>query len=333
MADDGVSPTLTELYRTAAKFGGPGTAVGALGARAAGIGGATPKFQIPPPLAHTESRFMPKVPARGIHAGKTRSGKTYNVLSMILSPYNPWDLVIWVAPKDSLKQKQLTDAQEKFGPKRFVLMPGNTKTGLTPAQEEELQDITRRANAAELQTLAILDDVYTAKSDTMVDLFTAGRHRNVSVFLLTQRIFSGNKQATTQRLNSEYIWLYDLGGVGQAETLFRQLDLTTWREATNAYKECMMRTTPGKYLLVDREAASSPDPEQRLLAYRDSSLERCFPLLAPPMRVESDSDDDVKSPPRETGTPGTSAAAAAAAVEVPPVMALQPGRTFRRGPV
>jgi hypothetical protein len=225
------------------------------------------------------SKFMPFVPARMQFLGKTRSGKTFTLLSWIQNPNSGWDLTVWVAPKASLKQKQIRAVAKKMGD-RFIRMEGHTRVGISPEKEAELKAVLTAAHKKGLQTLVVFDDVPFAKCHFLQNLFVAGRHQNVSACILSQRIFTGSNQERTQRLNSEYFVCFDLGSVGQIEQLAMQLDRATFREVTEAYRRCMRRSTPGKYLMIDREAMSSPDLDMRMLTYRDSALDRVFPGLA-----------------------------------------------------
>lgn len=265
------------------------------------------------PFAHKPSRFVPKVPARICLYGKTRSGKTYFLAQMIMSPENPWDVVIWCAPEGSLRQplikkmrKHLNGDREKKGanrgsavmaaarrgragppkPKRFYTIEGDVRVGLNAENGELLQSLIDGADAKGLQTLVVFDDLMTSKSAVMTNLFISGRHRNVSVATLAQRVFTGDNAERTRRLNAEYHCVFDLGSVGQAEQLAMQLDRSTAKDVVEAYRQVMRRRTPGKYLMIDREAASDPDASQRLLAFRDSSLDRVFSHLA-------DTEDDL----------------------------------------
>ena len=257
----------------------------------------------PKPLRRVQSRLVPRVPARMCLYGKTRSGKTYFLIKLLESPENPWDVVVWCAPKASLHQRQIknlanmlngtadTPDGSRLGPlsrgagaagtvRRFYTLEGDTRVGLTPANAAVLDALTSAAHKNKLQVLVVFDDLMSSKCHQMTDLFTAGRHKGVSVATLQQRVFTGDNAERTRRLNAEYHVIFDLGSVGQMEQLAMQLDRSSSPDVVDAYRQVMRRRTPGKYLLIDREAASSPDRTQRLLSYRDSALDRVFAGLA-----------------------------------------------------
>lgn len=226
-----------------------------------------------------ESPFMPKPPLRIMEYGSTGTGKTHWLLNTILlSPDNPFDFVIWIAPEFSLQQKSLQDAKKKLK-KRMYLLPGSTTLGLEGDGVDKLEQLIRGAHKRKLQTLVVFDDVMSSKSQLMTDLFTSGRHRGVSVAVLAQRIFTGAMGDRTRRLNTEWNVLFWMGGTGEVANLARSLDSENWREVTAAYKEAVMGKPLGSYLLIDNLSARSPDRLTRMLRYRESSLTKVFPEL------------------------------------------------------
>ena len=74
--------------------------------------------------------------------------------------------------------------------------------------------------------------------ESVANIFTRGsHHRNVSVILLVQNLFHKNKHVRTISLNSHYLVLYkNPRDASQIANLFRQMYLTRWRFAVEAYK-------------------------------------------------------------------------------------------------
>jgi hypothetical protein len=236
--------------------------------------------ETPSKRKYKKSVFFPEPPLRMLFLGGTGTGKTYTLLHTLLySQHNPWDRVLWVAPKFSLEQPSLEEAQKKLG-KRLLRIEGDTALGIVGEHAEKLEQAVEKGHKKKLAQLVVFDDLMSSKSPLLTDLFTSGRHRGVSVAVLNQRIFTGTAGDRTRRLNADMFFLFNLGGTGEVANLARQLDSETWREVTRAYKAAVIGKPLGSYLLIDQIAKRNTDPKLRALAYRDSSLRKVFPGLA-----------------------------------------------------
>lgn len=224
--------------------------------------------------------IFPMPPMRMMLYGGTGTGKTHFLLNTILySKHSPWDRVLWVAPKFSLEQPSLEEAQKKLKD-RLIRIEGDTQLGIVAPHDAKLEAAVEQGHIDDLAQLVVFDDLMSSKSRLLTDLFTSGRHRGVSVAVLNQRIFTGTAGDRTRRLNADWFVLFHLGGTGEVGTLAQQLDRETWKEVTAAYKQAVEGKPLGSYLLIDKLAARSTDPKIRSLQYRDSSLTRVFPDLS-----------------------------------------------------
>lgn len=75
--------------------------------------------------------------------------------------------------------------------------------------EEFIGKVTR--NPENLNILYIIDDLFlnAYKSDVVLNLFTSGRHRNVTVFLATQCAFPNSKQSVAILTNVNFILYFN----------------------------------------------------------------------------------------------------------------------------
>lgn len=110
--------------------------------------------------------------------------------------------------------------------------------------------------------LVILDDLMHETNDSVAKLFTKiSHHRNVSVILITQNIFSRNKNARDIALNSHYLAIFkNPRDKAQVHCLGRQLYPESSKFFSDSYSDATSK--PHGYLFVDFKQ-STPD-EQRL---------------------------------------------------------------------
>ena len=111
-------------------------------------------------------------------------------------------------------------------------------------------------------SLIVLDDIVcdAAALKICASLFIRGSHHmNVSVFFLTQNLFSSSNHYRTISLNStQFVLFKTVRGLHQIETLGRQIYKQNVKEFMNAYKDSTI--DPYSYLLVDLH----PTQEHRL---------------------------------------------------------------------
>lgn len=91
-------------------------------------------------------------------------------------------------------------------------------------------------------TLIVLDDMMheTGRDKTILDVFTKGRHKNISVMLLTQNLFHQSQYARDISLNATYICLFkNPRDPSQFNHLCRQIYPTDPRALLEVYKQIM----------------------------------------------------------------------------------------------
>ena len=151
-------------------------------------------------------------PFRAISAGRSGSGKTYWILKhIVLDTHSPFDKVVWMAPEFS--QSKLQEAKKVMKDK-LILIDG--------LDTEKLKDIIDNKPTNE-QMLIVLDDLISKVDNPVInDLFTAGRHKNISTIEILQRIYAGKNR--THRLNSNVFILHDFPDKSEVKMILKQLD-------------------------------------------------------------------------------------------------------------
>ncbi len=212
--------------------------------------------------------FQLQHPFRAISAGKSGSGKTFWILkNILLDKHMPFDKVIWVAPKFSIEQSKLQDVKKKLKNK-LILVEGLDK--------ELLQKMIDAKPKAE-QWLIVLDDLITKTDDPFIsDLFTAGRHKNISTIEILQRIYAG-KSGRTHRLNSDYFILSDFPDKSEIRMLFRQIDPKHVEKLMDCYEKSISRNEGHGVFVVDQKYKDEQSGGN-LLKYRDNDLDRGWVL-------------------------------------------------------
>ena len=108
-----------------------------------------------------------------------------------------------------------------------------------------------------------IDDLYSKALDSsnVCDLFTKGRHKNISTILTTQNIFPRAKYARDVSLNASHYILTRIRDLSSVETLARQLYGTKRSKGfMEIYNKCMT-SRPFAHLLIDL-APDTPDSVQ-----------------------------------------------------------------------
>lgn len=192
----------------------------------------------------------------GVYGG-SGSGKTTWLLNLLRDKRVHYDRVIWVCPEYSCKQPEIAKLGEKgtIGKKKtpFLLIPATP--GWTERLEEAITEGEDENGKPVMKQAVVLDDLigHTGtghESRVFSELFTGGRHRNLSIFELLQRCFP-NSAARTHRLNTQMHVVFALGARDEAKRLFRQCAPEHWRALSKAYDEITSDDEHG-YVIVDQ---------------------------------------------------------------------------------
>ena len=204
--------------------------------------------------------FQLQHPFRAISVGSSNSGKTYSILKhIILDPHNPFDKVVWCAPKFSLEQSKIQEIKKKLG-KKLILVEG--------LDEELLQKIIDDKPKEE-QMLIVLDDLISKTDSQFIkDLFISGRHRNISTIEILQQIFCGGR---SHRLNSDYFILHSFPDKSEARRLLQQLDPKNAKMLCDCYDKSIQRDGGKGFLLIDGQHHKQENGSSAL-RYRDNDL-------------------------------------------------------------
>lgn len=207
-------------------------------------------------------------PYRAICCARSGGGKSYWILkNILLDTKMPFDLVIWCAPPFSLQQSKLQQVKKKLGNKLMLI------EGL---DQEKLQNLIEHKKKSD-QWLIVLDDLMSKTDEKFInDLFTSGRHLNISTIEIVQRLF-GSKNGRTHRLNAEYFILGSFPDQTEVRHLLRQLEPKHYNALMDCYKQSTERDQGHGMFIIDNKY-HDPQTGAGLLKYRDNSLDQAWVL-------------------------------------------------------
>lgn len=217
------------------------------------------------------SKVLWQHPMRAVVSGSSGSGKTGWLIQVLADKRSPFDRIIWCAPSYSLNQQKLINFKDLMGD-RVEFVDGLDK--------ERINELIDEGHSAGLQQAVVLDDLMYEQCDFTNDLFTSGRHKNVSTIELTQRIFTGDK-GRTNRINTSYFVLFPFGDKVEIVNLARQINPRKVDKIVEAYDTA----TANKYgcLIVDKNYHNIdglPVEKKKLLKFRDTKFDMVFPEMA-----------------------------------------------------
>lgn len=213
----------------------------------------------------------PVTPFRGIFAGQSGSGKTWQLSKWLCDLAKRkgkaclFDKIIWVAPEYSLKQKGALQVVRRCWSGHF--------DALEPTQTAELDALMKKHDEAGFQFLVVMDDCMAIiqksrpLSSFYDQLFCAVRHlgggkgggTGGSIISLEQRIFCGNR---TRRLQSSLYCVWKMMGKSEFAAFARQV-AGSKKDAellTRAYSN-ILRKDPHGFITID---LSNPDENRRV---------------------------------------------------------------------
>jgi hypothetical protein len=207
-------------------------------------------------------------PYRAVISGASGTGKTLWIMKNLQKKDSPFDRVIWVAPKFSLTQEKMTNFKHNMG-KRLIIIEG--------LDTEKIDKLINEGHKHGLQQAVVIDDLMSEQNDWLNNLFTSGRHKNVSTIELTQRLFNG-KHSRTNRLNTNYYVLFKFPDQSEFATLARQISPIHSKKVMNAYN--LITDKPHGAFIIDTNYHKIDLPNNKLLKYRDTNLNMVIHDLA-----------------------------------------------------
>ena len=188
----------------------------------------------------SEERFESRLitPLSMIVVGCSSCGKTQFVLELLQGQADmldkPFDKIVWVSRfhQDVLRQ-QLIGLNVQF-----VLNEIPSQKALMKLKAKN--------------SLIVIDDLMTqaVRSGAVQELFTSGRHANLSVIYLTQNMFKQGPSSRDIRLNSNYTILFkNRHDCRQIRIIGEQIYLKKWPAFVACYQDATNK--PFGYLLLD----------------------------------------------------------------------------------
>ena len=174
-------------------------------------------------------------PARIIIAGYSNSGKTVLCTKLIQKNINQFENILYCGVENHPLEHDPT-----VNPKLHV-------------SSQILNPFDYISTSPTKGVLLILDDCFIEAVQTqyVVDAFTKGRHKNISVIFITQNLFAPGKFARSISLNCSHYILMRNRDLGQIETLGRQIfGSSNSKKFIEIYKKSLSYNTYG-YLLID----------------------------------------------------------------------------------
>ena len=171
-------------------------------------------------------------PARLIIAGYSNSGKSHMCQKLIEIYQHRFDHILYCG-LDNHPLELNTELKNKLTLSSDILNPF---------------DYTHLG-----EILFILDDCFTeaVHNQNVVDAFTKGRHKKISVIFITQNLFFSGKHSRNIALNCSHYILMKNRDYGQIENLGRQIyGKGKGNEFLNIYKRALSMNQYG-YLLID----------------------------------------------------------------------------------
>ena len=181
-------------------------------------------------------------PARIIIGGYSNSGKTILCQKLIEQNHEKFNHILYCG----------TDSHE---------LQSHSDIGSKITVSPEILNPFEYAHLGAL--LFILDDCFleAVEDKNVVDVFTKGRHKNISTIFITQNLFFSGKHARNIALNCSHYILMKNRDMNQIETLARQIfGKGKGKDFVNIYKKALSMN-PFGYLLVDL-GANTPEPLQ-----------------------------------------------------------------------
>ena len=185
-------------------------------------------------------------PARLIVAGMSNSGKSQLCLELIAQYHHRFAQIV-ICGVTSHPLEEHPEIKSKLVLNSDLVDPLDYHT----SNEEAM--------------LFVMDDLYTKalNNEKVCDLFTRGRHKNISTILICQNVFGQGKWSRDVSLNASHFILTRIRDLSSVETLGRQFfGKSESREFMEVYKSCM-RSHAYPHLLIDLSPSTPPSVQLR----------------------------------------------------------------------
>lgn len=231
------------------------------------------KVQPKPKRKKTVSKFAFETPLRICVVGESGSGKTVWVCKYLEE--NPFDQIIWLCPEHSIGQESVKELKKAYtrdkddGTNDCFLHVIDCTHGIN---YEELDNLIDKGKEEGWSTAVVIDGLINFSDDPKLgDLFTAGRHANVSVFELLQQIFPPGSRK--HRVNCSQFVVFKFAAKNEFGNLAQQLTINTdnKRRLVEKYQDIIQSNEHG-CIIIDLKSKSTPEWPCRV---RDTEID-CF---------------------------------------------------------
>ena len=201
--------------------------------------------------------------ARIIIAGASFTGKSQLCYDIVMKYSNKFSSIILT----QTKTKSLLEDEVTLQNKLLIF----SKIPSIP----ELSEISGRK-------LIIFDDNYNTalQNESTLNMFTYGRHYDLSIILNCQNLFSNNKYSRDVSLNATHFILMKQRDLNQIDVLARQLfGKSDSKKVVSVYKYIQKKYKFG-HLLIDISQLSSENIELRSnIVHKNGPFETCYKFL------------------------------------------------------
>ena len=201
--------------------------------------------------------------ARIIIAGASFTGKSQLCYDIVMKYSNKFSSIILT----QTKTKSLLEDEVTLQNKLLIF----SKIPSIP----ELSEISGRK-------LIIFDDNYRTalQNESTLNMFTYGRHYDISIIFNCQNLFSNNKYSRDVSLNATHFILMKQRDLNQIDVLARQLfGKSDSKKVVSVYKYIQKKYKFG-HLLIDISQLSSENIELRSnIVHKNGPFETCYKFL------------------------------------------------------
>lgn len=190
------------------------------------------------------NKLAPHMPFRAIYCGRSGSGKTNAMLSMI-SNHIPWQVIaVYARHLDNAQYKGFREKIQKWEKKhdKVVSVWSDKLDDLKPLSE--LEPTQRK--------LIIVDDFLLEKDQSrVIEYFVSGRHKNCSIIYVSQAYFRIPK---TIRDNATHLACFRGMNGFDRSGIWKDACASMKREQFEEFYEEATKDNPYGFVFIDRDA-------------------------------------------------------------------------------